>query len=122
MTPSTKNQEPRTAEAIMKLSPKTLHILEEFKRRISTKHAVVEMRLFGSTARGDLRCGSDIDVLVCIPEVNRIIEEELFDIAYDLELELDCLIDLIVVSTEDIEGQFGATPIFETILSEGIVV
>ena len=106
----------------MKLSAKTLNILEEFKRRISTKHAVVEMRLFGSTARGDLRFGSDIDVLVCIPEVNRIIEEELFDIAYDLELEHDCLIDMIIVSTEDIEGQFGSTPIFERILSEGVVV
>ncbi len=106
----------------MKPKIEILHILEVLRERITAKYTLVEMRLFGSTARGDSRIGSDIDVFVCLPEVNKVIEEELFDIAYDVELDHNCLIDIIVVSEDDLRGQSGSAPIFEKILSEGIAV
>jgi predicted nucleotidyltransferase len=73
-------------------------ILKELKEKISEKYDINEMRLFGSSARGDRRADSDIDVFITLTKVNRQIEEDLFDIAYDLELKHDCLIDLIVFS------------------------
>lgn len=97
-------------------------IVEELRSRIAKKYTILDLRVFGSTARGDSRINSDIDVLVCLPEMNRTIEEDLFDIAYDLELECDCLIDLIAVSVQDLKGQMGSAPIYEKILSEGIAI
>ena len=97
-------------------------IVEKLQSRISEKYQLIELKLFGSSARGDNRADSDIDVWVCLPELNRAIEEDLFDIAYDMELEYDCLIDLIAVSVEDIKGRIGATPIYDKILREGVSI
>ena len=96
--------------------------MEELRSRIEAKYSVRNLRVFGSSARGDRKTSSDIDVLVCLPELNTPIEEDLFDIAYDLELEHDCLIDLIVVSESDLQGQTGSAPIYGQILTEGVAV
>jgi predicted nucleotidyltransferase len=102
------------------MNPITKRIAEELRKRIASKYLVRQFRVFGSAARGDSRKESDIDVWVCLSELNREIEEDLFDIAYDIELEYDCLIDLIAVSEKDLKGQIGIAPIQKNILSEGI--
>ena len=76
------------------------------------------MKLFGSSARGDYSKSSDIDIMVKLPTVNRKIEEDLFNIAYDLELEHDCLIDVIVLS----EGMESNIPLYQNIVKEGISI
>ena len=104
------------------MDPKILIIVEELRSRIAARYIIRDLRVFGSSVSGDRRTGSDIDVLVCLADLDRSIEEELFDIAYDLELEHDCLIDLIAISDRDIKGRIGATPIFEQIMAEGLPV
>ncbi|MCX6371771.1 MAG: nucleotidyltransferase domain-containing protein [Actinobacteria bacterium] len=53
----------------------------------------VELRLFGSVARGEDSEYSDIDVLVLLPgPVDHAIEERVFDASYDLELELGVVV------------------------------
>lgn len=102
---------------------KLIHkVVKELKAKISDKYELHEIRIFGSSARGDRRAGSDIDVFVRLPQVNRQIEENLFDIAYELELKYDCLIDLIVFSDEALKGRYAETPIYQKVLSEGMVV
>ena len=61
------------------------NIVKELKVRIDNKYELHEMRIFGSSACGDRGVGRDIDVFVHISQVNRQIEENLFDIAYELE-------------------------------------
>ena len=78
------------------MDKKIQKIAKELKAKIGSIYEIDDLKVFGSSARGDRREDSDIDVYVLIPEVNRQIEEDLFDIAYDLELRYDCLIDLIV--------------------------
>jgi uncharacterized protein len=97
-------------------------IVKELHKRIADKYSIREIKVFGSSVRGDTRKESDIDVWVCLTELTRDIEEDLFDIAYDLELEYNCLIDLIAVSERDLEGQIGIAPIRKNIISEGIVI
>jgi predicted nucleotidyltransferase len=100
----------------------TMKIVQELRNRIATKYRLVQFSVFGSSARGDAKEGSDIDVWVCLEELNRDIEEDLFDIAYDMELENDCLIDLIAVSKRDLSGRIGKAPIQKHVLSEGISI
>jgi len=93
-------------------------ITKQFKQIVEGKYNILEMRLFGSSARGDYSKSSDIDIMVKLPTVNREIEEALFDIAYELELEHDCLIDVIVLS-EDMER---IIPLNQNIEKEGIAI
>jgi predicted nucleotidyltransferase len=104
------------------MDKKIQKIVRELKTKISSKYEVDELRVFGSSVRDDRREDSDIDVYVLIPEVNRRIEEDLYDMAYDLELKYDCLIDLIVFDQKALKGKFASTPIYEKVLSEGLSV
>ena len=97
-------------------------IAEELKKRIKKKYNLQDIRIFGSSARGDQRKDSDIDVFVHLDHSNRYVEEDLFDVSYDIELEYDCLIDLIIIDDEDIKGKIGSAPIYKSILSEGSTV
>ncbi len=102
----------------MKLEGKTGVIIRQLRKSIEKKYNIRDMKLFGSSARGDSSRDSDIDILVKLPFVDRSIEEDLFDIAYDLELEHDCLIDIIVLP-ESLEAPI---PLYQTIEKEGIAV
>jgi len=97
-------------------------IVSELKNRILEKYSIKEMLVFGSSARGDRRPESDIDVLVHLSYVNRQIEEDIFDMAYDLELKHDCLIDVIVVDDRVMSSTQGTAPIYEKIRTEGATV
>ena len=70
----------------------------------------------------DLNVNSDIDVFVVLPRIDRNIEEDLFDIAYDLELEYDCLIDIVIFGEENLEERVARTPFYLSVLSEGLAV
>ena len=104
------------------MKKKIQQIVGELKDRISEKYSLKEIRVFGSSARGNLKPESDIDVFVHLSHVNRQVEEDLFDMAYDLELEHDCLIDLIIIDDRDLIGRSGTAPIYEKIRTEGITV
>ena len=93
-------------------------ITKQFKQIIEKKYNILDMKLFGSSARGDYSKSSDIDIMVKLPTVNRKIEEDLFNIAYNLELEHDCLIDVIVLS----EGMESNIPLYQNIVKEGISI
>jgi len=102
----------------MAIENKVEFITKQFKEIVERKYKIIDMKLFGSSARGDYSKSSDIDILIKLSKVNRKIEEELFDIAYDLELEHDCLIDLIVVP----ENMKIDIPLYRNIEKEGIAI
>jgi len=97
-------------------------IVTELKANISKKYNLKELRLFGSSARGDRTSESDIDVFACLAHVNRTIEEDLFDMAYELELKYGYTIDIFVFDTTINEGVNSYLPVYQNILKEGIVV
>ncbi len=86
------------------MDPNNINIARELRSNISRKYVIRDFKLFGSSARGDQRGDSDIDILIQLPEVNAAIEQDLFDMAYDMELAHDCLIDLIAVSDDDMKN------------------
>jgi len=84
----------------------------------------LKIYLFGSIARGDYDADSDIDVLVLLPfESNHSVEEEIFDIAYDIELDYDVVFGIIVYSLDFwISHKARAMPLYKIVDSEGIPV
>ena len=97
-------------------------IVEELKTHISDKYKMTDMKVFGSTARDRRRPDSDIDIFILLPRVDRKIEEDLFDLAYELELKYDCLIDLIVFDEDSLRDRLSFTPFYRQVVSEGVSV
>ena len=97
-------------------------IVKELKSKINARYTITEFKVFGSSARGDRHKYSDIDIFILIPNASRQIEEDLFDIAYDLELKYDCLIDLIVFDDRFLAGKNASLPIYQKVMSEGLSV
>ena len=97
-------------------------IVNDLKREISRKYDLIAMRVFGSTARGDRSAESDIDVFVHLLRVSRDIEEDLFDIAYGIELKYDRLIDLIILGDENLTNMRYQPLIYRNMIKDGIAV
>jgi predicted nucleotidyltransferase len=83
-----------------------------------------EVRLFGSVARRDFSADSDIDVLVLLPIlVKTDIEELIFDMAFDIELEQSVVFGIIVHSKADWTSScLTQMPLHHSIEREGIWV
>ena len=102
----------------MTYKDKVAAITKQFRQAVENKYNIIEMKLFGSYARGDYSKTSDIDLMVRLPKVDRNIEEDLFNIAYDLELEYDCVIDVIVLP----QNFNNNIMIYQNIQKEGIAI
>jgi len=104
------------------MNRKIQKVASELKKEIGLKYELLDFKIFGSTARNDRRAGSDIDIFVLLPHVERHIEEDLFNIAYDIELKHDCLIDVIVFGKDGLDQFLSKTPLYRQVVEEGISV
>jgi predicted nucleotidyltransferase len=91
---------------------------------VSLFGADIEVYIFGSAARGDYRADSDVDILVLLPfEPKNSVEEQIFDVAYDIELEYGLIFGVIVYSKKYWHSQISRiTPLYKNIRREGITV
>ncbi|MBM4312635.1 MAG: nucleotidyltransferase domain-containing protein [Deltaproteobacteria bacterium] len=99
--------------------------IQELKQRLVQRFgADVELRIFGSVARGDYHEHSDIDILVVLPVlVDNAIEEQIFDMAYDIELEYGLVIGTIAYSKDFWYSDRAAVmPLFRNIQRESLSV
>ncbi|MBP7586210.1 MAG: nucleotidyltransferase domain-containing protein [Spirochaetes bacterium] len=99
--------------------------IQAFKKRLVDRFGNgVELILFGSVARGTATTDSDIDLLALLPvEVNNAIEEEVFSIAYDVELEFDIILGIIVYPLSFWRSpRAAAMPLHQNISREGVAL
>lgn len=82
----------------------------------------IEVYLFGSAARKDYHPESDIDILVIFPgDVDTKLEEEIFDMAYDIELEYDVVFGIVVSSKEFWASEKAAVmPFYQNVQKEAM--
>ena len=81
--------------------------------------------LYGSCARGEENVNSDIDIffLTTLPEnAIRPIENELFDLAFDFEMDYAVPISVIVKNTYFYRDWVNVLPFYMNIEKEGIIL
>ncbi|MDZ7314433.1 MAG: nucleotidyltransferase domain-containing protein [candidate division KSB1 bacterium] len=105
-------------------SPDKVNLLKACVTAIRRVVPEAEVILYGSVARGDERPDSDIDLLVLVPqEVTYQLERAIRDQIYEIELESDQIISVIVrQNTRWHSRPLNITPLYRAIAREGIPI
>lgn len=105
------------------MKEKDLRVTEQFKQLVSQKVKVVELRVFGSRARGDAAEESDLDVLVVVDRLDHSIEQYISECAWEAGFHEDILIMPVAVSLDTIEKSPLRESVFiKNIYREGVAV
>ena len=109
----------------MRLSERERLALRRFRRALEEALAgdLVEVKLFGSKARGDAREDSDVDVLVIISSGDWRICDVVYGIATDILLETEVCISPKVISRKEYNHLYDMENSFiKNVIREGITV
>src|SRR3990170_3627633 len=112
------------SEVIMKtdlLHHNEIEALTSLKEELEKNFRLIDLRIFGSKARGNATEDSDIDVMIELEYVTPSIEEAIDMITFKINLKYDCLISSVIYSqTELTDGPMGESPLYKVIEREGI--
>jgi predicted nucleotidyltransferase len=98
-------------------------IVSEFRSRLEAIIPILDLRVFGSRARGDATEESDLDVFIKITELDRSCREKISDLAWEVGFKYDLVISTFVVTEAQVKrGAIGASPLLSKVLQEGIIV
>jgi len=105
------------------LTNKNKNIAQKFKNKVSQIIPIIELKIFGSCARGSASDESDLDIYIEVEDITLKQRNKIREIAFDVGFEMDRLISTFVVTKEQLEkGAIGANPIIFRIDEEGIRV
>jgi len=104
-----------------KLTANELAALKKLKDALARDFRLVELRLFGSKARGTADRESDIDVLVVLEDYDWEIEKAVCDLCTDISIDLGVLIAPALFSVAEFNSDLNrATPFYQAVIREGV--
>ncbi|MDP2755947.1 MAG: nucleotidyltransferase domain-containing protein [Nitrospirota bacterium] len=105
------------------MQEKDLRVIEKFKLLVSQKVKVLEIRVFGSRARGDATAESDLDVLVVVDHLDYTIERYISDCAWEAGFPEDVIIMPVAISLDTLKNSPIRESVFiKNVYQEGITV
>jgi len=87
----------------MKLSSKEKHALDKLAKIFRERFEAKEVILYGSAARDELDQGSDIDMLIVLPEVSWEIEKDIIQMCFAAELECGRVFSVTCYTINELE-------------------
>ncbi len=89
------------------------------------KNDLSKIILYGSYARGDFQQDSDVDVMILVnlpvKEIEKV-EEAIFELAYDIEMEHGIHISPIIKNEQQFEYWVDALPFYRNVKKEGVEI
>jgi len=103
------------------LKPYELQSLKDLKQSLNLDFQLIDLRLYGSKARGTADADSDIDVMIELEELPPTIYEKVFDLLYDINLRYGVFISAVLFGRKELEdGPMSASPLFKAIERDGV--
>lgn len=103
---------------------KVLNSFSKIVKRILGKN-LSKIIVYGSFARGDYTETSDIDIMILTTfsqsEIEQI-ENQIFDLAYDFELEYGIVINPVLENESHFNYWLGALPFYNNVKKEGVII
>ena len=95
--------------------------LAELKAALSQRFGPVDVRLYGSAARGQSAADSDLDVMVILEKRSPANEAAIDDIVFHINLGHACLISTVIYDRAEIEdGPMSESPLYKNVIREGV--
>jgi predicted nucleotidyltransferase len=105
------------------LAPNESAALKKLKDALVRGFRLLELRLFGSKARGDSDPESDIDVLIVLENYDWEIEKAVSRLCFDINIEYGVLLVPVLYSRAEYESDLTkVTPFYQNVRKEGVLV
>jgi uncharacterized protein len=105
------------------MNPRDYEIAGELKRRLAAAVDLIDIKVFGSKARGDDDEFSDLDVFIEVGILDKKVKDLILEIVWEVSLENSTVISPLVFSVDEIKNSaLRASPILLNISEEGIRV
>jgi predicted nucleotidyltransferase len=102
---------------------KDFEIAEELKARLTQVVRLVDFRVFGSRARGDMDEYSDLDVFIEVESLDKETKRLISDIVWEVGFKHFVVISPLIYTRHEIEeSPLKASPIVRNIATEGIKI
>jgi predicted nucleotidyltransferase len=107
----------------MPILPNEKKALNALKIGLYKRYELLDLKIYGSKAKGFDTPESDLDVMVVLKNLTPLIESEIDDLIFEINIENDCLITAIYFDQEELEvGPLSESPIYKKITQEGIAL
>jgi len=95
--------------------------LAKLKEALERDPRFVQMKLFGSKARGDSDRESDVDVLVVLEDHDRQSRNAIYDLCYDLSVDFSVVLAPVIYTRREFESDLTrATTFYQTLTREAV--
>lgn len=105
-----------------RMNKKDLSIARNLKRLVQRHISTLDVRVFGSRARGDESPDSDLDVFVVVEYATREIKKYVSECAWEAGYDQDVHVVPVVVGKDQIDGKLRESVFISNVYREGVVV
>ena len=107
----------------MPILPNEKKALNALRTALLENYSLLDLRLFGSKAKGTDSHDSDLDVMIVLDDYSPSIESKIDDLIFEINLKYNCFITALYFSRKELElGPLDESPIYKKILQEGITL
>ena len=103
------------------MQEKDIRVIEKFKGMVSKRVNLLEIRIFGSRARGEAVKDSDLDVFLVVDHLDRSLEKYISDCAWEAGFPEDIVVMPVAVTLDTLKNSPMRESVFvKNVYREGI--